>query len=207
MSKCELLKPLVIIGAGGHASVLVDILLSQGRQILAFVSPDSVVNRSVFSGIPHIHSDHDLDRFEADKVLLVNGLGMLPGSILRQEIYQHYLSLGFEFETIIASSAEISEFAFLGKGVQVLSKAVIQTGASVGEQTIINSGAIIEHDCRLGALNHVATQATLCGQVKTEDSVFVGAGATVIQNMCLGSKSVVGAGAVLVNDLDASAIH
>jgi len=202
-----MLKPLVIIGAGGHASVLVDILLSQGRQILAFVSPKSRFMRRVFSGIPQIFSDHDIDRFGVDEVMLVNGLGMLPGSKIREEIHQHYCSLGYEFETVIAVSAEVSEFAVLGQGVQVLSKAVIQAGAYVGDQTIINSGALLEHDCRLGALNHVASQATLCGQVRTEDNVFVGAGATIIQNICLGRQSVVGAGAVLVNNLEEGATH
>ena len=177
------LKPIVIIGGGGHASVLVDILLAQGRQILAVVSPDDISMRRVFSGLQQLKQDGDVLQFSSDEVLLVNGIGMLPKSSLMQKLNQYYLSHGYRFETVIADSAQISKFAVVEPGVQVFSGTIVQAGAFIGAHSVINSGAIIEHDCHIGRYNHIAPRATLCGQVITQENVYVGAGSTVIQNL------------------------
>ncbi|CAM3815385.1 Putative acetyltransferase EpsM [Vibrio aerogenes CECT 7868] len=193
--------PLVLIGGGGHASVLADILLRQKRQILAVISPDEVIERSVFDGIQHAQQDDDILQFQPEQVLLVNGIGVLPGSDLKKRLNQYYLSLGYRFETVIASEAVVSPYASVSEGAQVFPGAIIQAGAVIGQHTVINTGAIVEHDCSIGDYNHIAPGAVICGQVETEDDVFVGAGARVIQNLHLKQKAVVGAGAILTESL------
>lgn len=194
-------KPLVLIGGGGHASVLADILLGQGRKILAVVCPDDITSRSVFAGIVHLTQDDDIERFSTDSVLLVNGIGMMPRSTFRQRISQKFLGQGYIFETVIASDASVSFFAEVKSGAQILSGARVQTGAIIGEHTIVNSGALIEHDCYLGAYNHIAPNATLCGEVRTSEYVYIGANATLIQGLVLEANSIVGAGAILTRSL------
>ncbi len=199
-------KPVVLIGGGGHASVLADILLRQKREILAVISPDDLTDRAVFSGLTQLLADQDIRRFSPDEIELVNGIGMLPHSGLREKLNLYYLELGYCFATVVADSAEVSPFATLEDGAQVLSQALIQAGAIVGEHSIINSRALVEHDCRIGAYSHVAPGAVLCGQVSTGVQAFVGAGAVVLPNCTLGSQSIVGAGAVLTADLADKAI-
>lgn len=194
-------KPLILIGGGGHASVLADILIGQGRQILAVICPDNLASRAVFTGLSHLTHDDDIVRFSPDDVFLVNGIGMLPRSNFRQRISQKFLELGYQFETVIASDAHVSRFATLHSGVQILSGARVQTGVQVAEHTIVNSGALIEHDCQIGAYNHIAPNATLCGEIHTEENVFIGANATLIQGIVLESQCVVGAGAILTQSL------
>jgi len=200
------LKPILIIGGGGHASVLVDILRAQGREILAVVCPDDISMRSVFNGIPHLKNDADVLTFAPDEVLLVNGIGMLPTSNLKRKLNQYYLSYDYQFETVIAESAHVSPFADVEAGAQVFAGAIVQVGAQIGAHSVINSGAIIEHDCKIGHYNHIAPRATLCGQVTTGENVYVGAGATVIQNIMLAQNSIVGAGAIVTKHLSSSQI-
>ncbi|PNV71610.1 acetyltransferase [Vibrio cholerae] len=193
--------PLVLIGGGGHASVLADILLGQGREILAVICPDDVSSRAVLAGIPHLTQDEDITRFSPDSVRLVSGIGMMPRSTFRQRINEKFLAQGYVFETVIASDAHVSRFATIYSGAQILSGARVQTGAIIGEHTIVNSGALVEHDCQIGAYNHIAPCATLCGEVFTHEAVYIGANATVIQGLALEVQSTVGAGAILTQSL------
>lgn len=195
------LKPIVVIGGGGHASVLVDILRSQKRKILAIVCPDDISQRSVFNGIQHLKQDDDVLQFLPDDVVLVNGIGMLPKSHLKRKLNEYYLSHGYQFETVIAKSAQVSSFAIIEPGVQVFAGAIVHVGAFVGAHSVINSGVIIEHDCHIGRYNHIAPRATLCGQVTTQDDVYVGAGSTVIQNIKLEQGSIAGAGAIVTKNI------
>ncbi|GDY24148.1 sialic acid synthase [Agarivorans sp. Toyoura001] len=198
--------PIVLIGGGGHASVLAEILLTQGRDILAVISPDDVSQRSVFKGITILEKDEDILNFDKEKVLLVNGIGMMPQSGFKQKINECFLSLGYQFETIIADSALVSRFSKIETGAQILPMAIIQTGAAVGRHSIVNTGAVVEHDCKIGAYNHIAPKATLCGQVETKNNVYVGAGSTVIQGLSIGCGAIVGAGANLTQSLKENSV-
>ncbi|WP_434357280.1 acetyltransferase [Parasalinivibrio latis] len=197
----EMPKPLVIIGGGGHASILTDILRSQHREIVAVISPDDISVRTVFRGIPQLKRDEEILNFDRDSVNLVNGIGMLPNSGLRQKVNEYFLSLGYQFESVIADSAQVSPFAIVQTGAQVLHGAIIQAGANIGSHSIVNTGVIIEHDCRIGSYCHIAPRATLCGQVLVEPRVFVGAGAVIIQNLTIAEGCIVGAGVTLAVSL------
>ncbi|WP_342324538.1 acetyltransferase [Kosakonia sp. BYX6] len=195
-------KPVVIIGGGGHASVLIDILLRQKRDVIAIISPDDINGRKIFSGVRHLRSDNDILQFSPMQVELVNAVGVAPRSKLRQRINENYLSWGYHFATVIADNAIVSDYAEIMPGAQILTRAVIHPGTIIGSHSIINTGVIIEHDCKIGAYNFIAPGATLCGQVVTGENVFVGAGATVIPNLNIGDSGIVTAGAVLVGSLD-----
>jgi sugar O-acyltransferase (sialic acid O-acetyltransferase NeuD family) len=199
-------KPLLILGAGGHASVLVDILLQQNRDILGVVSPQVVSESKVFDRIEIFHNDDDVLQFDKSLIKLVNGIGSMPNTQLRSIIYNKFKVLGYEFETVIADNSIISKYANLDEGVQVFSGAIIQTDATIGANSIINSGAIIEHGCIIGSNNHIAPGATLSGQVHTKEFVHVGTGASVIQEINVAKNVVIGAGAIITNDIEESTI-
>lgn len=194
-------KPLVILGAGGHAAVLVDMLRQQERTILAVQAPVMAPNRRVFSGLSHWPDEQPLLGLAPDAVELVNGIGSLPGMSLRYQIYAHYRALGFAFAQVVAAEAVVSRYAQLADGVQILPRAVVQSGAYIGANSIINTGAIIEHDCQLGVDNHISPGAVLSGGVHTGSRVHVGTGAAVIQGRMIGDEAIVAAGATLNRDL------
>ncbi|OLQ86150.1 shikimate dehydrogenase [Vibrio panuliri] len=195
-------RPIVLIGGGGHASVLADILMCQGKKIVAVIAPDEISERSIFAqllrgGAVHYRQDSDIKQFAPTSVYLVNGLGMMPKSKIRKNLTKQFLSQGYEFAQVICDSAKISSFSRLDEGVQVLGGAIIHAESIIGAHSIINSGALIEHDCNVGEYNHIAPRAILCGKVVTSESVFVGAGATIIQNVNISRNAVVGAGVTI----------
>ncbi|EES1794492.1 acetyltransferase [Escherichia coli] len=195
-------KPLVIIGGGGHASVIVDILKRQKREIVAIISPDDITQRKVYSGINVFSNDNEIFRFQPKDIRLINGIGALPDSEVRYKVNLYFEKMGYSFETIVADNAYVSPFAFLEEGVQIFPGAIIQPGTHIGAHTIINTRVVIEHDVSLGAYNVISPGAIICGQCKTEERVFIGAGAIVIQNIEIGSRA-----AIMANALVAENIH
>lgn len=187
-------KPILVLGGGGHAAVLVDILKCQNKTILGLVSPEKP-EHLVFKDIPHFVKDEDVLSHDVKDIVLVNGIGSLPNNSLRFKLYELFKGKGYSFLTVVADSAYVSSYATLDEGVQVMPGAIIQTGAVIGNNSIINSGAVVDHDCKIGNNNHIATRACLSGHVNTGAQVHVGTGASVIQSINIGNNCVIGAGA------------
>jgi sugar O-acyltransferase (sialic acid O-acetyltransferase NeuD family) len=194
-------QPLLILGAGGHASVLVDILQRSGYKLLGIVSPEVDNCRRVFDGIKHYGNDDDVLLFTKDSIRLVNGVGSLPNNSIRTQLYQQFEKKGYQFETVIAPSAIVSKYVQLGYGVQVMERAIINAGTKIGNNTIINTGAIVEHDCHIGAHNHIAPGVVLSGQVVTADHVHIGTGAKIMQCISIGEHAVIGMGATVYENV------
>lgn len=199
-------KPLIVFGCGGHASVLIDILLQQKRDVIGCVCPEMNTTRRVFDHIPHYFSDDEVLNFSPNSIKLVNGIGSLPKNKLRAAIYDKFTALKYEFETVVAPSAIVSTYAFLANGSQILSNVIIQVGTKVGENTLVNSGAIVEHDCCIGKNNHLAPGVTISGGVSTHENVHIGTGASVIQSIVIEGNSVIGAGAVITKNVMADSV-
>lgn len=199
-------KPLVVLGAGGHASVLVEILRSQGRTPIALVAPTLGSGRAVLADIPCWHDEGKILTLSPDEVELVNGIGSLPGYGLRAELFARYQALGYRFARVVSPRAMVSDFAELAEGVQVMAGVIIQAGTRIGLNTIINTGAIVDHDCQIGVDNHIAPGSVLSGGVMTGARVHVGTGAAIIQGIKIGDDAVVGAGATVTRSLEAAKI-
>ena len=189
------------MGCGGHASVLVDILMQQKRDIVAVFSPTKPEKDNKLLNFPYYKNDSDLEDFNYENHVLVNGIGMLPFSKIRENLINSDFTKNFYFEEVISNNSYISPFAQIGEGVQIMPGAIIHPGATIGDHSIINTNAVIEHDCVIGKLNHIAPGAILCGQVKTSSNVFIGAGATLRHDINIGENSVIGAGSVILKNV------
>lgn len=200
-------KPLVMVGAGGHAAVLAELLLGQGKTLLAVVAPDPVKANSPLAGLARIVNDDALlAEYSPEQVDLVNGIGSIPGSYTRCKIFRFYKDHGYFFPPVISSEAKLSKYAQLEECVQIMAGAIVQTSAKIEKNSIINTGAIIEHDCLIGAHNHIAPGAVLSGAVVTEPNVHVGTGAAIIQGVHIGENAVVGAGTTIAKNIPAGQV-
>lgn len=193
--------PIVILGGGGHSSVLAEMCLNEGREILAVVSPEPALTRQIFQGIRHITNDEEVLELSATDVELVNGVGGLPGSELRKQLASKFSELGYRFASIVSPSAIVSCTAKLGEGVQVFPGATINAGASVGKHSIINSCSLVEHDCIVESFVHIAPRASVCGGTVVRQGAHLGPGSVVGQGVDVGVNSIVGAGASVVRSL------
>jgi len=192
--------PVLLLGGGGHARVCFDLLQRQGYEVLGYVAPrpDSRWDRRT----PYIGDDDTaMDRFPPERAAVVNGVGFLPGSSLRRELFCKWKEKGYSFVSLVHDSAIVSGGARVEEGAQIMAGAVVQDSAVIGAGAIINTRASIDHDCFVGEHAHVAPGAVVCGGVTIERGVFIGAGAVVVQGIRIGAGSVIGAGSLVLRDV------
>lgn len=188
----------VILGAGGHARVLLETLRACGVPVLGFIAPSAEGSR--LGDVAWLGSDDGLTDL-GDDVEIVNGVGSVGPVVRRVAAYESASALGLRFRTVVHPRAFVDSTAELADGVQVLAGAIVGAGARIGADVIINTGAIVEHDSQVGAHSHIASGALLAGDVSIGESTHVGLGARVIQGISVASSSVVGAGAVVIRDV------
>jgi sugar O-acyltransferase (sialic acid O-acetyltransferase NeuD family) len=191
--------PLIVIGGGGHAKVLISTLLLLNRQILGYVD----INRTLPSvlGVPNLGSDDVAFEHSPTGVRLVNGVGSIGPTRLRHTVFEKFAAKGYRFETVIHPFSFVAPDVDLGEGVQIMAGAVVQPGTRLGKNVIINTGACIDHDCLVECHSHIAPGATLSGGVQVRRGSQIGTGASVIQGITIGLQSIVGAGAVVIEDV------
>lgn len=193
--------PVIIIGAGGHARVLIDTLRLLSIELLGITDMVPRQSGDAILGVPVIGNDDIVSAYAASAIRLVNGIGSVSVGHHRSEMFERFKNCGYTFADVIHPSATIASDVVLSEGVQIMAGTVLQTGCRIGRNCIINSGAIIEHDCQIGDHVHVAPGAVLSGGVEIGQNAHIGTGATVIQLMRVGLNSLVGAGAVVIRDV------
>lgn len=191
-------KPLIIIGNGGHASVLTEILFAQDSRIIGFTTPTAEENHF---GLTYLGTDDVISQYSPADVELVLGLGMLGPTSVREKIFNDFKEKGYSFKTLVHSSAIISPSARFGEGVQILAGTIIQTGTVIADNTIVNTGAIIDHDGQIGAHVHIAPGTKISGVVQIGNSTHIGTGTTIIQSIEIGDGCLIGAGSVVVKNI------
>ncbi len=194
--------PIIVLGGGGHAKVVLDVLLLQQKEVLGLTTLDRNMAGTKFLGFPVLGSDEALARCSPSEIRLVNALGSAGSMHERRTLFDKFKSLGFHFEQVIHPLAIIAQNTVLGEGVQVMAGAVIQPGSHIGDNTLINTCASVDHDCAIGRHVHLAPGCTLSGTVTVGDETHVGAGATVVQGIKIGARCLVAAGAVVNRDVD-----
>ena len=195
----------VVIGGGGHARVLVDILLTGGTvELEGILDADPATAGTDMYGVPFLGDDGMLGSMKERGVgFFVVGLGAVANNGPRRRLFELGVSAGLAPLQVIHPGAVISARATLEEGCQIFPSAVINASACIGRNAIINSASVVEHDCRIGDNAHVATGAVLASGVNIGPGAHVGAGATVKQLVSIGEDAVVGAGAVVIRDVPA----
>lgn len=192
--------PVIILGAGGHAKVIAESLKRSGHEVLGLITPEIKEDSRVF-GHRVLGDDRVITAYSPDEVVLANGIGALPRHDLRWRLAATMRNLGYTFTTIIHPSAIIASDVELSEGVQVMARSVIQPGTRIGSDSIINTGALVDHDCRIGKNCHLAPGVVLSGGVHADDGAHIGTGTSVIQNISIGKNSIVAAASALYEDI------
>ncbi len=191
---------LVLLGAGGHARSLLGLLAARGLRAMGCIAP--AAPGAEWPGYcPWLGDDTALDGLDPARVALVNGLGSVGSTALRRKVFDAARARGFGFPPVLHPSVIRAEDVTLSDGVQVLAGAILQAGVTVAENALLNTGCIVDHECRIGAHVHLAPGVTLSGGVTLGCGVHVGTAAVVIQGIRIGDGAIVGAGAVVTKDV------
>ena len=193
-------KPWILLGAGGHASVVLALLRELQCEVLG-VSDPSLVAQAIneWQGLPVFDDATVLAKHLPTTVFLANGVGFVQTPEPRQRVFNTYAQKSFVFPALVHPFSWVAADVLVGEGVQIMAGAVVQTGAQLGANTLVNTGARIDHGCQIGPHNHVACGAIICGNVHLETHTLIGAGAVLIQDVSLGSHCTVGAGSVVLH--------
>jgi len=195
--------PVILLGAGGHAKVLINTLRLCSVEIIGATDPTASLHGQVIMGVKVLGSDEELNNYSADKVKLVNAVGSTTLPKIRSRLFAEFKNRGFVFVDIIHPSAVIASDVKTGEGSQIMAGAVIQPGVSLGDNVIINTSSSIDHDCIIGSHSHLAPGVTISGEVVIGEGVHVGVGATVIQGVKIGKRSLIGAGSLVLENIPA----
>ena len=202
-------KDFIVIGAGGHAKVCIDLIQACDCTVVGILDN----NESLWGGnvldIPVLGSDEVIATYNAADIALANGIGAIAkrgdtGLNARTNIYTNFVAKGYRFPALIHPSSTVSQHAKIHDGAQIMAGAIVQAGAIISENVIINTRASIDHDSTIGAHSHIAPGAILCGNVTVGKSTYIGAGATLFQNINVPESIVVAGGAVIRTNADLS---
>ncbi len=190
-------RSIIVVGAGGHAKVVIECLRFAGWDVIGCTDADATPRAC--AGAPVLGGDAIL----AD--LRRQGVGYafcaLGPNIIRERVGQKLIEAGFVLPVVRGPGANLSRSAIVGAGTILMPGATVNVETVLGPLVIVNTNASIDHDGVIGRAAHIGPGASLAGEVAVGDRSFVAAGCAVIPRIRIGIDVVVGAGSIVVRDI------
>jgi sugar O-acyltransferase (sialic acid O-acetyltransferase NeuD family) len=192
-------KGIIVIGAGGHAKVVISTLIASGIKVNKIFDDNPDKWGTYIFDIEITGPLSKIDLQSTEEALTAIGDNKVRKDVVSRFPYLHWI-------TAVHPGAYVDPTVSLGKGTVVFANAVIQPDTLIGDHCIINTGATIDHDCRIGNYVHISPGVNLAGDVYLEDGVFCGIGGKIINGMRIGEWTTIGAGGVVINALPGYAL-
>ena len=198
------MKNILIIGSGGHAKVIADILLKRKEvlkeelDIVGFLDDNfqNLEYREIFN-IPILGSLELIEKFKNKAYEYIIAIG---NNLIRKKIAEKYSNL--IYYTAIHPTAVIGNMVTIEEGTVVMANAVINSYSKIRKHCILNTSCVVEHDNRIEDYVHISPNVTLCGGVIIKEKGWIGAGSNIKQGMIVGKNVIVGAGTVVIRDIE-----
>ena len=190
---------ILIVGAGGHGKVVLDIIRAEGKhRVVGFLDADPARSGANIHGIDVLGQINLLPKLKSKARAAIVAIG---DNRTRASYAQIIKQQGFELVSAVHPKANVAATARLGASVVIAAGAVVGADAQLEDCVIVNSLAVVEHECAIGPGAHICPAAALAGRVSVGEEAFVGLGSRVIQCLNIGRQSIVGAGAVVIADV------
>jgi sugar O-acyltransferase (sialic acid O-acetyltransferase NeuD family) len=187
---------LIIYGAGGHGRVVLDIALASQLDV-SWVLDDSPKYSSLF-GVPLARPDESHWRPTSGLWHFIIAVGR---NSVRANLYQKLRGLGGTPINLIHPKAVLTERCQLDSGIAIMAGVVVNSGARIGHNVVLNTSSSVDHDCLVADHAQLCPGVHLGGNVTVGELTMVGTGASVIPGVCIGSRCEIGAGAVVTRDI------
>lgn len=183
---------LAVVGAGGHAKVVVATAQACGYEVVGLYDDDPTKAEATVLGVP-----------VRGRVAEVAGAGCAAVFAIGDNRSRKSLGAGLDLPlaTLVHPAAVVHESVEIGGGTVIFAGVVVQPGARLGHHVILNTGATVDHDCELGDWVHCAPGSHLAGRVTVGEGALLGVGSAVIPDLRIGAWAVLGAGSTAVEDV------
>ncbi len=191
----------VIIGAGGHGRVVLDIF-RQAHQSdpVGFLDANPEILGQRIDGIKVIAGATAIPSLTAQGI--DSAIVAIGDNATRNMYAQTLRAHGIRLINAIHPKSNVASTARIGQNVVIAAGALVCAHCTIGDSAVLNTGSIVDHESRIGRAAHICPGSRLAGRVTVDDFAFVGIGATVIQCLTIGRGGVVGAGAVVLQDVE-----
>lgn len=194
-------RRVVILGAGGHGRVVLDILLQiPAVEVVGFLDNNKDIIGRRIDGFRVLGTLADLERIRGE-CRLDGALVAIGDNGTRRHLARVVERAGVPLISAVHPSATLAHNAMLGRNVVIAAGAVVCAHCQIGDSVILNTGCIVDHQTMIGEGCHICPGVRVAGRVKIEAGAFVGIGATVVPKVTIGCESIVGAGAVVIEDV------
>lgn len=195
-------KRYVILGAGGHARVVIDALLQSGREVYGLT--DRILEPgSICLGCRVLGDDSVLESLHKDGLMFAAmGIGHVGYPAVRNRVFRFAAEKGFTLPNVVHPKAVLAASVVTGCGNYFGAGSIVNAEAAMGDLCIINTRAVVEHEVRLGDGVHVAPGATVLGQASVGDNTLIGAGSVILQGVHIGKNCLIGAGSIVLGDVE-----
>ncbi len=192
------MSQLVILGAGGHGSVVADAAMLMRRWSEIIFLDDGLQPGSTVLGVAIRGAADGWQQFDRHGTDFFVAVG---NNKARFDILAEINSAGGNLARVIHPAATVSRFAEVGKGVLACAGAVINPRSAIRCGTIVNTGSTVDHDCAVGQSAHLSPGVHLAGGVQVGDRSWIGIGSSVRGGVIIGDDAIVGAGASVVSNV------
>ena len=189
-----------IVGAGGQARIVYEILsFDRNMEVVGFTDDTKRrPNEKIFEKpVLGPHSMWGKLKRQGIRAAIV----AIGDNKIRAQRFEELDKLGIDLINAVHPRATISRSAVIGKGIVVCIEAIVNTLTKIGDNSIINTASIVDHECIIGRNVHIAPGVTLAGSVTVKDNSFIGLRSVVISHVTIGKNVVVGAGSVVLEDI------
>lgn len=190
---------MIVLGAGGHAKEVIEILISDCNEAICMYD-DINPERDLFLGKYRVlHSLDELRRTCSGQFTYCVAVGSPSG---RRQLWEKFDAQGGTLVSVIAPSAVVSENDVeIGVGCNIMHQCFIGPSVRIGTGCLLNQGCGVHHDCEVGDFCEIGPGAQLLGHACMGHNVMIGAGSTILSGVVIGDDAVVGAGAVVTRDV------
>jgi sugar O-acyltransferase (sialic acid O-acetyltransferase NeuD family) len=190
----------VIIGAGGHGKVVLDILQAIGKdRVIGFLDADAGLAGSSVGGVPVLGPVNQLSRLRLQRVKA--GIVAIGDNRIRTGYAALLREHGFELISAVHPSAVVAKTVKLGHNTVIAAGAIVAASARLDDSVILNTNCVVDHECEVECGVHVCPGALLAGRVRVGAGAFIGLGAKVLPCLTIGRGAIIGAGAVVLKDI------
>lgn len=195
-------RQIVVFGGGGHGKSVIELIRSEGRWEVIGVVDDGIPAGETILGFPTLGGAAVLADLHAKGLLFaINAVGGIGNLETRIKIFDVITRQGLTCPAVVHPRAVCEPSASIENGSQVFTLAYVGSSSRIGFGCILNTGAIISHDCVVGNYSNISPGAILAGGVKVDERVMIGMGVTINLNVKVGANARIGNGATVKSDV------